>query len=209
MAHGELRGGHLDVSSRSPACLGRASGRKMPGWVGVSVRRLSSGWPPPERMTLTLATASAWKSARPVRWAAKADFSPTTRRGKLDEEFGLVGEVGDLFATGPCACRGHASAAGWLPSLAWGWSAGRRRSAGKARHKKWQSGSCSFGDAPGQQVVVDARLARFPFEIEGRHFGFQRAAIGVEEFKQGRFAALVGGFGDAQQLCRFATARAR
>jgi hypothetical protein len=80
----------------------------------------------------------------------------------------------------------------------------RRRHSAATRHKKRQSGSCSFGDAPGQQVIVDARLARFPFEVEGRHFGLQRTAIGIKEFKQGRFAALVGGFGDTEQIGRFA-----
>ena len=51
---------------------------------------------------------------------------------------------------------------------------------------------------------MDALLARFPFEVEGRHLILQGAAIGIKEFKQARFASLVGGFGDTEQFRRFA-----
>ena len=51
-----------------------------------------------------------------------------------------------------------------------------------------------------QLVEFDTDFARFPFEVEGGGFGFQRALVGIEQFENRRFAGAIGGFGNAHQI---------
>jgi hypothetical protein len=162
----------------------------------------------PDSRTVSLPCASGLKSASQVSDARRrlAGVADDERR-KLDKQFRLVAEVGELFAaSGP-----------WSPvGVAGGLCGGDgRRHRWRAVFSAQREKQC---DDPARSVVDGvfiaggflsigrvrcALRAGFPFEVEGGQFSFQRPLVGVEQFEHGGFAGAVGGLGDAQQFGRW------
>jgi hypothetical protein len=62
------------------------------------VEKTSSGWPPPERITLTCARGQGLEVGQLGQVGSEGRLLADNEAGKLDEQLGLVGEVGDLLA---------------------------------------------------------------------------------------------------------------